>query len=156
MPSLTQVDILDKATIKYGYRMAVLSNRFRSYPHKKIEKEFGLIECENAILYCISQTSGLNATEVCHIAGRPKNSVSRAIRVLLSRGLITRQGDVRDKRRKTLDVTAEGYRIYKVAEEAFVASERRLLATLNSDELAALDAILSKLVRDAVTWPVLR
>jgi DNA-binding MarR family transcriptional regulator len=156
MPSLKQVDILDKATIKYGYRLAVLSNWFRSYPHKKIENEFGLIECENAILYCIAQTSGLNATDVCHIAGRPKNSVSRAIRVLLSRGLVSRHEDVRDKRRKTLDVTEEGYRIYKVAEEAFIASERRLLGALSAEELAALDAILSKMVRDAVTWPVLR
>ncbi|MEZ0215185.1 MAG: MarR family transcriptional regulator [Xanthobacteraceae bacterium] len=42
----------------------------------------------------------MSATDVCAITGRPKNSMSRAIGLLLDKGLVEREADGEDGRRK--------------------------------------------------------
>lgn len=152
MPTLKHIEILESSVIRNGYRLAVITNWYKGYPYKVIEQKFRLNESEGAALFCLGQSAGLSATDICAITGRPKNSISRAVNVLLRKKLITRRDDIRDRRRKILDLTEEGFQIYKQSEQLFLASERRILSPLSKEEMKALDAILSKLLRGALDW----
>jgi len=152
MPSLRHIEVLERSRVKHGYRIAVLTNWYKGRPYKYFEKQYLLNESEGAALFCLGQTSGLTATDICEITGRPKNSISRALTVLLSRKLIVRTADVRDKRRKLLDLTPEGFRIFKDVEEEFVASERKMLSALDPAEMETLDRLLSKMIHETVKW----
>lgn len=152
MPNLTHIQILDQSRIRFGYRMAVLTNWYKLHPYRMFEKEYRLSESEGATLYCLGQAAGLNATDVCEITGRPKNSISRAMNQLLAKKLITRHVDVRDKRRKIIDLTPKGFAIFKRAEEWFVETERAMLSPLDKEEIQRLDAMLSKMMNNLPNW----
>jgi DNA-binding MarR family transcriptional regulator len=152
MPTVTHMQILEQSRIRFGYRIAVLTNWYKLYPYRMFESEYNLSESEGATLYCLAQASGLNATDVCEITGRPKNSISRAMKNLLERKLVTRRVDVRDKRRKIIDLTPKGFGIFKRAEEWFVVTERAMLAPLDKDELQLLDDMLRKMMAHLPGW----
>jgi DNA-binding MarR family transcriptional regulator len=152
MPTLTHIQILEQSRIRFGYRIAVLTNWYKLHPYRMFEKEYHLSESEGATLYCIGQVAGLNATDVCEITGRPKNSISRAMGQLLEKKLITRRIDVRDKRRKIVDLTPKGFAIFKRAEEWFVATESAMLSSLDKEEIQHLDAMLSKMMNNLPNW----
>lgn len=152
MPTLRHIEVLEHSRVRHGYRIAVLTNWYKSRPYRHFEREYLLNESEGAALFCLGQAAGLTASDICEITGRTKNSISRGVKVLLSRGLALRKEDVRDRRRKILDLTPDGYRIFKDTERVFVESERKMLAALSSGELATLDALLSKLIHQTVHW----
>jgi DNA-binding MarR family transcriptional regulator len=146
------IEILERTRIRFGYRIAVLTNWYKAYPYRMFEREYGLAESEAASLYCLGQAAGLNATDICEITGRPKNSISRAISLLIDKKFVTRRIDVRDKRRKILDLTDGGYEVFKESEEWFVATERAMLSALTPKEIAALDVMLRKMIAYTPTW----
>ncbi len=152
MPSLRHIEILEQSRVRHGYRMAVLTNWYKGQPYRHFEREYLLNESEGAALFCLGQSAGLTASDICEITGRTKNSISRGVNVLLSRGLAVRREDVRDRRRKILDLTPEGYKIFKDTERVFVESERKMLAALTPEELATFDSLLSKLIHQTVKW----
>lgn len=152
MPSLMHIEILERTRIRFGYRIAVLTNWYKSYPYRMFEREHGLGESEAASLYCLGQAAGLNATDICEITGRPKNSISRAVNMLLEKEFITRRIDIRDKRRKILDLTDKGYKVFKESEEWFVATERAMLSALTPEEVKILDLMLRKMIHHTPTW----
>lgn len=152
MPSLMHIEILERTRIRFGYRIAVLTNWYKAYPYRMFERQHGLAESEAATFYCLGQAAGLNATDICEITGRPKNSISRAIGLLLEKGLVTRQVDVRDKRKNTLDLTHRGYEIFKESEDWFVVTERAMLSALTPEEIASLDIILRKMIYHTPNW----
>ena len=152
MPSLIHIEILERMKIRFGNRMAVLSNWYRAYPYRMFERKYQLAESEVAALYCLGQAAGLNATDICEITGRPKNSISRAINLLMEKKFVTRRTDIRDKRRKILDLTDKGYQAFKESEEWFVATERAMLSALTPEEVATLDIMLRKMIHHTPTW----
>lgn len=152
MPSLMHIEILERTRIRFGYRIAVLTNWYKAYPYRMFDRKYALAESEAATLYCLGQAAGLNATDICEITGRPKNSISRAIGLLMKKKFVTRRTDVRDKRRKILDLTDKGYQAFKESEEWFVATERAMLSALTVEEVAALDLMLRKMIYHTPNW----
>ena len=152
MPSLMHIEILERTRIRFGYRIAVLTNWYKAYPYRMFDREYQLAESEAAALYCLGQTAGLNATDICEITGRPKNSISRAISLLIEKQLVTRRTDVRDKRRKLLDLTDRGFEAFKRSEEWFVSTERAMLSALTKEEVSTLDILLRKMIYHTPTW----
>ena len=152
MPSLMHIEILERTRIRFGYRIAVLTNWYKAYPYRMFDREYRLAESEAAALYCLGQTAGLNATDICEITGRPKNSISRAISLLIEKQLVTRRTDVRDKRRKLLDLTDRGFEAFKRSEEWFVSTERAMLSALTEEEVSTLDILLRKMIYHTPTW----
>lgn len=152
MPSLTHLEILERTRSRFGNRMAVLSNWYRASTYRVFDKKYQLAESEVAVLYCLGQAAGLNATDICEITGRAKNSISRAVSVLMAEKFVTRRTDIRDKRRKILDLTDKGYQAFKESEEGFGATERAMLSALTSEEVATLDIILRKLIYHTPNW----
>jgi DNA-binding MarR family transcriptional regulator len=152
MPSMRHVEVLQQSRVRHGYRMAVLTNWYKAKPYRHFEREYLLNESEGAALFCLGQSAGLSASDICEITGRTKNSISRGVNVLLSRGLVERKDDVRDKRRKILDLTECGYQIFKDTEKVFVECERKMLNALSAEELVLLDQLLSKMMFEVVRW----
>lgn len=152
MPSLSHIEILERSRSRFGNRMTVLGNWYRSYAYRMFDREYQLAESEVAAIYCLGRAAGLNATDICEITGRPKNSISRAISVLMEKKFVTRRTDIRDKRRKILDLTDKGYKAFKEAEEWFIATERAMLSALTADEIAALDILLRKMIYHTPNW----
>lgn len=152
MPSLMHIEILERTRIRFGYRIAVLTNWYKAYPYRMFDREYGLAESEAATLYCLGQTAGLNATDICEITGRPKNSISRAVSLLIEKKFVTRKPDVRDKRRKILDLTDMGFEAFKRSEEWFVSTERAMLSALTQEEIDALDSVLRKMIYHTPNW----
>lgn len=146
-------DILEHSDVRFGYRMAVLANWYRGPGYKKVEKEFGLTEPECSALFCIGHSDYMSATDVCAITGRPKNSMSRAIGLLLEKGLIERDADDKDGRRKLLCLTPLGRQTYREIVPIFQANEMNIVSPLTPSELSDLDRLLSKMTRHVTKHP---
>lgn len=140
-------EILESSAVRFGYRMAVVTNWYRGPGYKKIEKEFGLTEPECSALFCIGHSDHMSATDICAITGRPKNSMSRAIGLLLGKKLIERETDSSDGRKKLLRLTPLGRQLYEAIVPIFQESEKNIVSPLTPSELSDLDRILSKMTK---------
>ena len=67
--------------------------------------EFGLTRPEIVILLALHFREGITASEFCEFSGHLKAGVSRAVIVLEKKGLIRRQTDKLDNRRRLLFMT---------------------------------------------------
>ena len=140
-------DILEHSQVRFGYRIAVLANWYRGPGYKTIEQRFGVTEPECSALFCIGHSDHLTATDVCNITGRPKNSMSRAISILIDKKLLQRTVDDVDARKKRLLLTSEGRALYTKIVPIFLKSEQNIVQPLTPSELSDLDRLLSKMIR---------
>lgn len=76
--------------------------------NRHIERRYRMpVQCWSA-LYVIDRFPGLLARDVQRLLPRPQNTISRAVSLLQSRGLIRIEDDPQDGRAKRLHPTAEG------------------------------------------------
>jgi DNA-binding MarR family transcriptional regulator len=71
--------------------------------------------------------------------------VVRAIDLLVSRRLITRDPDPRDRRRARLELTDAGRALYEQIEQGAIANERFVRAGLTAQELRLLESMLGRI-----------
>ena len=143
-------NILERSQVRFGYRIAVLSNWYRGPGYKSIEQKFGLTEPECSVLFCVGHADHLTATDVCNITGRPKNSMSRAISLLIEKKLLARTTDDLDGRKKRLLLTPKGRALYEKIVPIFLKAEQDIVQPLTPSELSDLDRLLSKMIRHVV------
>jgi DNA-binding MarR family transcriptional regulator len=143
-------DILEHSQVRFGYRIAVLGNWYRLPGYKLIEQKFGIIEPECSVLFCVGHADRLTASDVCHITGRPKNSISRAISLLIDKKLLARTTDDLDGRKKRLALTPKGRVLYEKIVPIFLKTEQNIVQPLTPSELSDLDRLLSKMIRHVV------
>jgi DNA-binding MarR family transcriptional regulator len=86
------------------------------------------------------------------VTGRPKTSVSLAVKQLQKKKLITRKTDLADGRRQVLQVTAAGQEIYKAIIGSFVAREAAMLGCLTQGERKALLRLIDKIIKNSSAW----
>lgn len=144
--------ILERNPIPVAYRVNYLANFYVGPLIKEMEKSFGMKRPEWIVLFCLHQRKGLNAQQISHVTGRPKTSISAAIKLLQRKRLISRQTDVRDGRRRVLHVTDAGQRLYTKILEKFVARENQMISCLNKRERETFLALLDKLVEYSRNW----
>lgn len=146
------LNIVDGTTIRYAYRLAFLTNFYREPLLRQMERNFGIIRPEWTILICLYYGDGLNPRDICEITEQPRNTISRATRSLVEKGLISQVDDVRDARRTVLHLTAQGRELYKAIIPIFEEAEERMLACLDARERKTLDHLLNKLCRAVPQW----
>lgn len=146
MLAADHVSILEQSEVRFGYRLAVLANWYRGPGYKTIEEAHGISEPECSVLFCIGHSPDLTATDICHITGRPKNTMSRAIHFLRRKKLLVREGDPQDARRKLLRLTPEGQVLYRRTIPVFLATEQKIIGGLTPSELSDLDRLLTKML----------
>lgn len=144
--------ILENNPIPVAYRLNFLANFYVGPLIKEIEKAFRMTRPEWIVLFCLHQRAGLSAQQISHVTGRPKTSVSAAIKLLQKKRLISRETDVQDGRRRVLHVTDAGQRVYAAILERFVEREGQMTAGLGKRERETFLALLDKLIGLSPNW----
>ncbi len=144
--------ILKNNPIPIAYRLNYVANFYVGPLIKKIEKKYKMTRPEWIVLFCLNQQSALNAQQISAVTGRPKTSISTAVRQLQKKKLILRRADVKDGRRQVLRATDSGQKIYRAILSNFVARETGMLACLDRSERRAFIGLLDKIINHSSSW----
>lgn len=108
---------------------------------------------EYVVLYSLSLADGSSARDISTTSGFPKNTLSRAIKLLETSGLIEKGKKMPGPGRKqALHLSQRGWEIINKTKPAFEQQERRMLKTLTDGERQMLFELLSKVVVHAEDW----
>jgi DNA-binding MarR family transcriptional regulator len=135
-----------------GLRISLWAGFYTGPVFAEIERRHGLLRDENNVLFCLANYGQLTAQSISEFLGRPKNSVSRAVERLLSKGLIRRETDQVDRRKGPLTIEPAGRKLHQETLRLAMAREELMLRSLSPTERVALDHILNKLMDDAENW----
>ena len=127
------------------YRLSVISNHISQTIADIYQERFGLSVTEWRVLAVLGRYPGLSANGVAQRTAMDKVAVSRAVARLLTTALIERDTHDSDRRRSVLRLSREGDRIYDQVVPLALAYARDLLATLDAQERATLDHLLTRL-----------
>ncbi|MEL7231909.1 MAG: MarR family winged helix-turn-helix transcriptional regulator [Pseudomonadota bacterium] len=127
------------------YRLSILSNAISTKIADIYETEFSLTIWQWRIIAVLGEHAGLTATDVAQRTLMDKPTVSRAVTILLERGLVERITDKEDRRRMPLALTDAGQRIYKAVIPRALECEDDMLNALDPREIAVLHALLMRL-----------
>jgi len=130
----------------YGFRMILIGNYYSGQLWTRLQKEFGLLRDEFAILANLHDYGAMTANVICAMTGRPKNSVSRGVIKLIRGGAITATEDSNDRRHTILTITGEGEALFQKVVPLFRTREKEMFGCLTAAEIGSLDAILSKVL----------
>lgn len=131
----------------FAYRVSYLTNHYLVPLSHYLDSQHGLLWPEWVVIFCLGHCKGWNATDIVAATGRPKNTISRAVRKLLNLSLIERRPSLTDGRRKVLYLTPKGRLLYKNVLPELQRIEREIYGGLDPDEQAQFLAMLDKLVR---------
>ena len=104
------------------------------------------------VLFCLTRRSGLSAQQISDVTGRPKTSISAAVKQLQSKRLLSRTVDINDGRRRVLQITDAGRRIYSTILEGFVLREAQMVACLSKCERSTFLHLLNKMIDNSAQW----
>lgn len=144
--------ILDGNPIHDAYLVNYLANFYVGPLLKLIDARHGLTRPEWIILFCLSQHDGLNAQQISDVTGRPKSSISHAMKLLERKKLLRRISDPADGRRHVLKLTSSGAGAYRDIVGFFIEREKQMFSCLSSRERASLRMLMRKLVGDMERW----
>jgi DNA-binding MarR family transcriptional regulator len=144
--------ILKNNPIPIAYRLNYVANFYVGPLIKRMEQKQRMTRPEWIVLFCLNQQSSLNAQQISNVTGRPKTSISTAIKQLQRKKLIVRSTDVKDGRRQVLRATEAGQKIYKAILRSFVAREADMLACLDRNERRVLMGLLDKMIENSASW----
>ena len=128
------------------YRLSILSNRVSRAIAARYAKAFNLTIPEWRIIAVLGRTPGLTAKDIAEATEMDKVAVSRAVARLTAARRVASAYDPEDARRQLLSLTREGESVHARIAPIALASEQRLLASLNARERAELDALLDRLL----------
>lgn len=128
------------------YRLSILSNRVSRAIAARYAKAFDLTIPEWRIIAVLGRRPGLTAKDIAEATEMDKVAVSRAVGRLVAARRVAAAYDPADARRQLLSLTREGESVHARIAPIALASEQRLLASLNARERAELDALLDRLL----------
>jgi DNA-binding MarR family transcriptional regulator len=128
-----------------GYRFSLIAARQGNFISQMYASRHNLTIPAWRSLAVIARYQPLTATQLANLTSSDAFKVTRAIELLVRRGLIRRDVDKNDRRRASLSLTTEGRKVYKDIEKFVIRVERELTAGLAADELATLRQCLDKL-----------
>lgn len=129
------------------YRLAVLSYEASRALSRVYAARFSLSIPEWRIIANLGQLGPLYAGAVASASSLDKPAVTRAIKTLVSKGLVQREIGAQDRRQVRLALTPRGRKVCHDVAALALSWERELLGTLSSREMRALDGGLKKLAR---------
>lgn len=144
--------ILKKNPIPTAYRLNYVANFYVGPLIKSMEEKHSMTRAEWIVLFCLHQQTGLSAQQISNVTGRPKTSISTAVRQLQKKNFIVRNTDIKDGRRQVLRATAAGQKVYSAILSEFVPREANMLACLNRGERRTLMVILDKMIANSASW----
>jgi DNA-binding MarR family transcriptional regulator len=131
------------------YRLSILSNRVSRAIARRYAKTFELTIPEWRIIAVLGRRPGLTAKEIAEATEMDKVAVSRAVARLVSARRVAARADRADARRQLLALTREGESVHARIAPIALASEEKLLASLDARERTELDALIDRLLAAA-------
>lgn len=126
--------------------------RIRRIIHCELEATFaehGLNESDFAALATLrrlDQPGGVSQRQLMHELNLTSGTVSVRVDRLGARGLVTRTPDAYDRRNSLVSLTGAGQALFDRTAPAHLATEKRLLSALSSDQIDALIPVLRQLL----------
>jgi DNA-binding MarR family transcriptional regulator len=130
-----------------GYRFGLIASRLGNFIAPIYATRHDLTMPAWRSLAVIARYQPLTAKALASLTSSDAFKVTRAIELLVRRGLIRRDVDRNDRRRASLRLTSEGRRVYRDIEKIVVRIERALIAALDARERTILRRSLDKLDR---------
>ena len=127
------------------YRLAVTSNLVSRLVARAYQDAFGVTIWEWRVLAILGEGVPMTAQSVCDSAAMDKVSVSRAVRSLVERGLVTRHDNAADRRSRLLQLTAAGQALYDAITPVALEREAALLDGFDEADAALLTRLLDRL-----------
>jgi DNA-binding MarR family transcriptional regulator len=149
---LTLAAILKSNPLPIAYRLNYLANFYVGPLIKSMEHKFDMTRPEWIVLFCLTRVSGLSAQQISDVTGRPKTSISAAVKQLQRKKLLSRTVDANDGRRRVLQITEAGRRLYAEILEGFVRREADMIACLSKRERSMFLQLLDKMIGDSAQW----
>ena len=128
------------------YRLSILSNRVSRAIAARYAKTFALTIPEWRIIAVLGRRPGLTAKEIAEATEMDKVAVSRAVAKLVEAKRVAARADRNDARRQMLSLTSQGESVHARIAPIALASEQRLLASLDARERKQLDALVDRLL----------
>lgn len=128
------------------HRILKLSNRLMAPFSTYLEHQYRISVNEFRLLMFIGRFGATASHELAENTGVNVMSVSRAVSALQRNGRINVDRDPQNRRRKTLTLTAEGERLYKVMRPQTDLVAEYLLSNLSEEETDTLNHVLFTLI----------
>lgn len=108
--------------------------------------DLGLTPSQFAVLTVIDATPGRDQISIANIAKLDRSTMTLVMRKLESGGLVTREQDPKDGRRKTLSITAIGQDVLRIAKTKSRNARARQLLPFNDQEAEEFMRLLRQFV----------
>ena len=134
------------------YRLSVLANTVSQAIAQIYLDQHGITVIEWRVIAVLGRYPGLTARDVAARTAMEKVPISRAVKSLEEKGLLTRSTDKEDRRRQPLMLSANGgLPLFREIIPKARDYEERLISALDSDQLRQLDKLLERLQDQAVS-----
>ena len=144
--------MLAENAITLGYRVSFLANYLMGPIYSAIQAELGFNRAEAAILFCLRHQEPLSGIEIAEMTGRPRNSISPAVRKLHRAGLISKANAARNRKIEHLSLTERGSEAAARIVPYFVQWEQAMLAPFDEADRALLAQLLARLIQREDGW----
>ena len=135
---------IDLATF-LPYQLTNIATHVSNDFAKVYQTKYGLNIPQWRILANLAQYGQSNAKDLCTQANMDKSTVSRAVKVLIDKGLVRSELNKQDKRAALLVLSKEGQSLYEQIAPEALNWEKQLLSTLTNEEYEVLVSIFEKL-----------
>ena len=135
---------IDLATF-LPYQLTNIATRVSNDFAAVYQTKYGLNIPQWRILANLAQYGQSNAKDLCTQANMDKSTVSRAVKVLIDKGLVKSELNAQDKRAALLVLSKAGQNLYEQIAPDALNWEKQLLSTLTNEEYEVLVSIFEKL-----------
>lgn len=145
-------DIMYNEVLPYGWRLNYLANYYSLVANRKLHRRFKISRQEFVVLFCLANSTAVTAHDICEVTGRPKNTISRAISSLISKGCITKHTHPRDARAEIIRLEPVGKQLYDQIITIFEERDQAMVAGLNAAERKTLKRLMDKMLENFNSW----
>ncbi|QCU76668.1 MarR family winged helix-turn-helix transcriptional regulator [Pseudoalteromonas distincta] len=135
---------IDLATF-LPYQLTNVATRVSNDFAEVYQTKYGLNIPQWRILANLAQYGQSNAKDLCTQSNMDKSTVSRAVKVLIDKGLVKSELNAQDKRAALLVLSEAGQSLYEQIAPDALNWEKQLLSTLTNEEYEVLVSIFEKL-----------
>lgn len=142
-----EVPLFERVT----YRLSRVQAKLNAQARRLLKAVADLSLTEWRVLIMLDEYEGVTMAEIGRRTEFDKGQLSRCIKVMSERGLLTSASSEADQRLQILRMTAEGRRRYELARPYMLQRQNMLLEVMTAEQRATLNAALEALENAAET-----
>lgn len=139
------VDVLPENRVGALWHICLTANSFVFPIYAQFERDHGITRMEFVVMFVLSHRPRATATDIIRMTALPKNNISRGVNRLLQKGLILHRDDMKDGRRRILELSAEGRSLMEILLPQYSQRARGFLDRLDDTDRRHLSRLILKL-----------